>query len=47
MQFHSDSTSHIEQPRSARMEQRSKPHVKETIQRAAVTTHRRMIRDRE
>ena len=35
MLSHSDSTSRIEQPRSARMEQRTKPHVKDTIQRAA------------
>ena len=35
MLSHSDSTRYIEQPRSARMEQRTKPHVKETIQRAA------------
>ena len=35
MLSHNDATKHIKEPRSARMEQRTKPHVKETIQRAA------------
>ena len=35
MQSHRDSTGMIDEPRSARMEQRTKPHVKQEIQRAA------------
>ena len=35
MLSHKDPTRHIEESRTARMEQRTKPHVKKTIQRAA------------
>ncbi len=33
-----DTTAAIDEPRSARMEQRTKPHVKEAIQKAAALT---------
>ena len=35
MLSHNDPTEWVDQPRSTRMEQRTKPHVKATIQRAA------------
>lgn len=35
MLSHNDATKSIDEPRTARMEQRTKPHVKTTIQRAA------------